>query len=172
MIMPLLLVELGDNNTMFSADLQQNKPEWMKRGVIYELCMISANFACLICKLIFDTTTELKVHILNTHDSFSCIQCKVKFGVYEELLAHNLTFCKYPALLLECNWCMKSAVECICAKIQTYVLDTMQEHIQGKLECKLVANNMYSVIFYYACEKATLKSNDPNFEKGDIKDFT
>ena len=48
----------------------------------------------------------------------------------------------------------------------------MQEHIQGKLECKLVANNMYSVIFNYACEKATLKSNDPTFEKGDMKDFT
>ena len=48
----------------------------------------------------------------------------------------------------------------------------MQEHIQGKLECKLVANNMYSVNLYNACEKGTLKSNDPNFEKGDIKDFT
>ena len=61
--MPLLLVELGDNNSMFSADLQQNEPEWMKRRVTYELCMISANFTCAVCKLIFDTTTELKVHI-------------------------------------------------------------------------------------------------------------
>ena len=58
MIMPSLLVELGDNNSMFTSDLQQNKPEWMKRGVTYELCMISANFTCAVCKLIFDTTTE------------------------------------------------------------------------------------------------------------------
>ena len=28
--MPQLLVELGDNNTMFSADLEQNKLEWIK----------------------------------------------------------------------------------------------------------------------------------------------
>ena len=73
---------------------------------------------------------------------------------------------------MECNWCMKSAIECFCAKIQTYVIETIQDHQKGKMECKIVANNMYSVLLYYACEKATLKSIDPNFEKGDIKDFT
>ena len=46
----------------------------------------------------------------------------------------------------------------------------MQEHKQGKLECKLIANNMYSVIYKYVCEKATLKSSDPTFEKSDMKE--
>ena len=81
------------------------------------------------------------------------------------------TFCKYPVLMVECNRCVKPAIECFCAKIQTYVTETMQHHQQGKIDCKIVANNMFSVLFYYACEKATLKSIDPIFEVSDLKDF-
>ena len=48
----------------------------------------------------------------------------------------------YPILIVECNWCMKSAIECFSAKIQAYVIETMQDHQKGKMECKIVANNM------------------------------
>ena len=58
MIMSSLLVELGDNNSMFTGNLSESKPEWMKRGVTYELCMLSADFTCVVCRLLFDTTTE------------------------------------------------------------------------------------------------------------------
>ena len=162
--MPQLLVNFGDNNAMFLTNLQQCKPEWMKRGSQHEICMISANYSCVICKLLFDTTTELKVHILNAHENdYSCLQCRVKFGTYQELLAHKLTFCKYPVLLTECIWCIKPSSECVCAKIQPFVTETLQEHVRGRIDCKIISNNMFSVLFVYACEKGTLKASNPKF---------
>jgi hypothetical protein len=135
--------------------------------------MISANYSCVICKLLFDTTTELKVHILNAHENdYSCLQCRVKFGTYQELLAHKLTFCKYPVLLTECIWCIKPSSECVCAKIQPFVTETMQDHIRGRIDCKIISNNMFSIFFFYACEKGTLKASNPKFEVNDLKDFT
>ena len=48
----------------------------------------------------------------------------------------------------------------------------MQNHKRGKIDCKIIVNNMFSVLLYYACEKATLKSTNPIFEVSDLKDFT
>ena len=96
MIMQVILVELGDINCIFTGNQSKNKPDWLKRGTKNEICMLSADFTCVMCCLIFDTTAELKVHVLNAHDKFSCIKCKVEFGTYEELLSHKLTFCQIP----------------------------------------------------------------------------
>ena len=174
MIMPNLLKDLGDNNGMFSTGVQRCQPDWMQRGNKYEICMISANYGCIICKLIFDTTTELKVHILNEHENnFTCMQCKVKFGTYAELLSHKLTFCKHPVFATECSWCQNTVNDCLCGKIQQYVNNTLYQHVQNMSDCKIVLNKMYSIVFAYACEMNQIKmTNNPKYEVHTVEDFT
>ena len=172
MIMPAVLVGLGDINCIFTGNQSKNKPDWLKRGTKNEICMLTADFTCVMCCLIFDTTAELKVHVLNAHDKFACMKCKVEFGTYEELLSHKLTFCKYPTLLTECNWCKETAVNCVCAQMHSYVLNAMQQHVGSSNKCKMITNNMYSFMYNYVCEMATLNHSNPTFEKKDLSDFS
>ena len=63
-----------------AGNQSQNKPDWLKRGTKNEICMLSADFICVMCGLIFDTTTELKVHVLNVHDKFSALSARLNLG--------------------------------------------------------------------------------------------
>ena len=90
MSMPEQLQIFGDDNSFFSQNKKnKRKPEWLKgRGGLKETCMISCNFNCVICKALFDSFQELKIHIVE-HQAYNCLGCNLVFGSYEELLAQK-----------------------------------------------------------------------------------
>ena len=160
MLMPQKLRLLGDNNQIFSQNtLNDNvkRPDWVgERGKQREICMISCNFICILCKDIYDSNIELKLHIAN-HDDFSCLSCKLKFGNYAELLSHKLTFCRATVLLDNCEICSQPGKICDCANYQNLIVAAIVKLQGQQSECPIFENRLFSMIFHYCCEKVSLK---------------
>ena len=78
-----------------------------------KICTLSCNFKCVICKALFDSFEELKIHVVE-HQEYNCFGL---FGIYEEQWAYRITFCKSEILSVECEFCTKTDQDCKCARI-------------------------------------------------------
>ena len=160
-VTPQILVTLGDCNSFFSSDSnipQLSRPSWMNaRPTKWELCMISADYTCVICKDSYDSHIELRTHVM-THTDIVCNQCNIQFGIYEELLAHKLTFCRVTVLLEYCDYCDNKGIKCLCFTNQHILTESIRHlHLLRNSGCPIYDHFLYSMVFSYFCEMKLLK---------------
>ena len=160
------LVHWGCNISMFNNETEERQapPGLFQRGKNREICMYSAEFACVVCNQHFDKNTELKIHI-EGHTEFACLACKITCSDYNTLLVHKLTFCRAPCLTEACLYCHQDRNNCSCVAIQNKIFKYAEQFVLEQGSNLIYSEDMFSVIFHYLCTENELEVLRPNVEE-------
>ena len=109
------LVDSGDESFWLTgSQLGKCNKSWFDRTKPpRELCMVTSQYKCIICKEFFVTAPELKQHVAE-HTEKCCLECNVTFQSYKQLVIHTNTFCRRIVHGDRCIGCAQMKQNCQC----------------------------------------------------------
>ena len=159
MLFPEILSDLGDSSHLISSgsQVQETKPVWVgDRTYKGDVCMLSVDYACIICTQSFGTHDQLLDHVTE-HNIFHCKTCGVKCGTYQELAAHGLTFCRSTWLTRICQYCENGGSKCFCLPITLKIYEGVIQWVREKQIQEIFNHNLYSYFLHYYASKCSLQ---------------
>ena len=158
-ITPEILTFWGDSNGIFNhINVKQDKDK-LRRRENTEICIYQANFYCVICTALFNSSEELKIHVI-THKKYECMVCDLEYDSYPKILAHSLTFCRRPILVKECEICGQ-AKNCSCAVLTQNIFEVVQNFVKSQDNCTIYGSVLFPHMYNYFCQ-----NNKHTFIKG------
>lgn len=152
-VTPEILTFWGDSNGIFNQTNVTQDKDKLRRKENTEICLYQANFCCVICTALFNSSEELKIHSI-THKSYECIGCDIEFASYPNLLAHSLTFCRRPILVKSCEICGLKT-NCNCAVLTQSIFEVVQNFVKSQYNCPIYSSMLFSHMYNFFCQNNT-----------------